>query len=120
MTKDEYPVIVNYAGLELTPGKGRRAEQSSLSEGRKDLPGGCLTTEEHIQRDREIFSRLLKLAVADTAASPAQSLNTSEEFSRLIPILCARFSREELVQLVGEQLAAKILEVHRLEVLQNL
>ena len=110
-------MIDNYANIAVAPEKEYRAVRNSMSEGGKEWPAGRLTAEEHIQRDRETFTRLLKLAVAD---SSAQSLDTGEEFSRLIPVLCACFSREELVQLVGEQLTAKILEIHRLEMLQNL
>jgi len=47
-------------------------------------------------------------------------LNTNEELPRLIPVLVANFSPEELAELVGKQVAARMLEMYRTETLQNL
>jgi hypothetical protein len=88
---------------------------------RKKLVGGHLTAENYIQKDRDVFTHLLKLGIEDALArGQVIDLDTSEELPRLIPILCALFSREELTQLVGEKMATKMLNLYRDEVLQNL
>lgn len=74
-----------------------------------------------ITADKESLAHLLRLGLAETSTrSQSTILNENEELSRLIPILCACFSSEELVQLVGKKAAAKIQQIHRLEMLQNL
>lgn len=78
-------------------------------------------TEATIQRDKETFARLLRLSAAETSARGQNvNLEMSEELARLIPILCTYFTRDELVDLVGEQATEKFLDMHRTEMLQNL
>jgi Uncharacterised nucleotidyltransferase len=71
------------------------------------------------QCDRQALERLLRLGIAHARAERI-SLESSEEFSRMIPVLCACFSTEELERLVGASLTAKIQEIYRLEMVQNL
>lgn len=71
--------------------------------------------------DKEALTSLLKHGFA---ASPdkgrAIDLATNEELPRLVPILCAYFSREELAGLLGTKLAEDIFTLHQTAVLQNL
>lgn len=71
--------------------------------------------------DKQALERFLKLGIVDALAQ-GQSLNlgTNEELPRLIPVLFAHFSREELLRLIGEGLTAKLVEIQHMEVLQNL
>ena len=81
----------------------------------------ALSSEPSIDRDREALAQLLTVGVADVLArNQTIDLNTNEELPRLIPILCAYFSREELTRLLGEHLTAQVLAMHQTEVLQNL
>lgn len=80
-----------------------------------------LIIKEEIQDDRAVLARLLKLGLAyEPGAKQSINLETNEELSRMVPILCAYFSQEELAELVGTNAAASILNVHRMEALQNL
>lgn len=75
----------------------------------------------YIQNDKETLTHLLKLGAADAfARGQTINLDTDEEFSRLVPILCAYFSREELIELVGEKTTSDIFDMHHQMVLQNL
>ena len=76
---------------------------------------------EYTQNDKQSLAHLLTLGVADLLAQ-GQTINLekNEELPRLIPILCTYFTREELIELVGKKVAARLLNMHRLEVLQNL
>jgi hypothetical protein len=76
---------------------------------------------EEIHNDKQSLARLLKAGVADVLArGQTINLEKNEELPRLIPVLCTYFTREELTELVGKKVAARLLEMHRLEVLQNL
>ncbi|MGH2493943.1 MAG: nucleotidyltransferase domain-containing protein [Ktedonobacteraceae bacterium] len=76
---------------------------------------------ENKMNDRDVLAQLLKLGVADARARhQALDLDTNEELPRLIPILCASFSREELSEMLGEQITEAMLAMHRTEALQNL
>ncbi len=68
--------------------------------------------QQYAQDDRQALERFLKLGVVDALAQ-GQPLNleTNEELPRLIPVLFAHFSREELVCLIGEEMAAKMGEI---------
>ncbi len=71
--------------------------------------------------DRHALERLLRLGLAESLDQGRTiDFETSEELSRLIPIVCAYFSREELARLIGEKNTTKMLEMHRTEALQNL
>lgn len=73
------------------------------------------------QDDRAALARMLNLAMADASArGETLNLDTSEEIPRIIPLLCAYFSQEELAELVGKKVAGKILKMYRTEMLQNL
>lgn len=73
------------------------------------------------QNDKDVLVRLVTLAIADVEAQQQKlNLDTNEELPRLIPILCAYFSHEELVQLVGERIAAEMFALYRTEALQNI
>jgi len=79
-----------------------------------------LVIEQYRQSDKQALERLL-MSVADALAQgQAIDLDTNEELPRLIPILCTYFSREELARILGEQTAAKLLDMYRTEILQNL
>lgn len=73
------------------------------------------------QNDKTALARLIKLTLADVEAQQQKlDLQTNEELPRLIPIVCSYFSHEELIQLVGEQIAAEMLALYRTEALQNI
>lgn len=73
------------------------------------------------QTDKQALARLLRLSVADVLAQGQSiDLERDEELPRLIPILCAHFSREELALLIGEKATGKLLDIQLTEVLQNL
>src|SRR5438094_9981230 len=97
--------LIGQSPLELqTPLDGeqvlRRGSGERIREGR-------LSTEKYIQKDKHIFAHLLQLGVADVLAQgQVFDLDTNEELSRLVPVLCSYFSQEELSQLVGEKMAA--------------
>ena len=80
-----------------------------------------LSTKQYIENDKKAFTILLKLIVANTSTEDQTvNLDTNEELLRLIPVLCVYFSRQELIQLVGEKLTTRMLELNRLETAQNL
>lgn len=93
------------------------------SKDREDTVGGPFPVEEYAQLDKEILARLLKLGVEDIlslAQGKPLDLSTNEELPRLIPVICAYFSREALVNLLGEDIAGQVLTMYRTEMLQNL
>jgi len=106
----------------LTASRGVLHQSHSHSlNGRERLLGGDLTTEEYIERDKETFTRFLRLVVSQCSArGQTINLNTNQELPRLIPVLCAYFSHEELVELVGEKLTNEILDTYHIEILQNM
>lgn len=73
------------------------------------------------QNDKQALERFLKLGIADRVER-GQSLNleTNEELPRLIPILFAYFSRDELTELIGEAMTTRMADIQRAEVVQNL
>ncbi len=80
-----------------------------------------LNTKQYIQDDKKALTNLLQLIVTDAMTrNQAIDLDTNEELLRLIPVLCAYFSYQELMQLVGEKLTTRMLELNRLETAQNL
>lgn len=97
--------------------KKYRPEQSLLPKSVEGMAGRFLQTKQLIQDDKQTLTSLLEHIVADVASI---DLDENEELLRLIPVLCAYFSRTELVQLVGEQFTKRMLEVNRLETAQNL
>ncbi len=71
--------------------------------------------------DRAALERLLQIVAADALASGEPiKLDSNEALLRLIPVLCAYFSREELTDLLGKKATASIIELHQLEIVQNL
>src|SRR6266487_619466 len=106
----------------LTASRGVLHQSHSHSlNGRERLLGGDLTTEEYIERDKETFTRFLRLVVSQCSArGQTINLNTNQELPRLIPVLCAYFSHGELVELVGEKLTNEILDTYHIEILQNM
>lgn len=75
----------------------------------------------YAQSDRQVFARLLTLAFASNSTQPdTLRLDAHEEWPRIIPVLCNSFSREELVELVGEHITSQMLKMFRTETLQNL
>ena len=80
-----------------------------------------MASSEAMHQDKQSLARLLRVGVADVLAQ-GQTINLekNEELPRLIPVLCTYFTREELTELVGKKVAARLLDMHRLEVLQNL
>lgn len=82
---------------------------------------GSLTTQEYTQHDKTVFAQFLKYISADARAGTQRlNLASNEELPRLIPVLCEYFSRKELTELVGEYMTGEIMQMHRLEMLQNL
>lgn len=82
---------------------------------------GHLTSAQTIQQDKEALARLLTSGVsAASIKGQAFDLEQSEELLRLLPVICAYFSQKELARLVGKELAARFLDMYRLETLQNL
>ena len=79
------------------------------------------SAEDMVQSDKQALKRLLTLGVADVLAQGGSiQLDKQEELPRLIPILCAYFTREELTQLLGKEVTARLLEMQQMEMLQNL
>ncbi len=80
-----------------------------------------LTGDQHMQDDKEALATLLKLGIAEWLAQGRTiDLDTNEELPRLVPILCAYFSGDELAQLLGKKMAEDILAMYQTEMLQNL
>ncbi len=103
--------------------EGNMAKLSNSTEDKKSIveKQSELILKEQVQHDRAVLARLLKLGLAhELAAQQSINLESNEELSRMIPILCAYFSQEELTELVGTQAAEHILNMHRMEALQNL
>jgi hypothetical protein len=95
--------------------------RSCLPEHREETVERPLSTKQLIQDDRKALKALLQVIVAGTLSGDQSSdLDTNEELLRLIPVLCAYFSRQELMQLAGEKLTSRILDLNRLEIAQNL
>jgi len=80
-----------------------------------------LSVEQCLQNDKSALERLLKLGVADVLAQGRTiNLEKNEELPRLIPVLCYYFTREELTQLLGKKVAARLLNMQHTAVVQNL
>ena len=74
-----------------------------------------------LHEDKDALLHLLRPGLADLKIhSQTIDLETNEEFARLVPILCASFSHEELSQLFDDQTALNMLAVYHTEMLQNL
>lgn len=74
-----------------------------------------------MQDDKTALEHLLRLVAADALAwGKSIELDSNEALLRLIPILCAYFSRKELIELLGKKVTARILDLYQLEVVQNL
>jgi hypothetical protein len=82
---------------------------------------GSLTTQEYTRHDKTVFAQFLKYISAEvrTGKQPL-NLASNEELPRLIPVLCNYFSRKELTELIGEHITNEFMQMHRLEMLQNL
>jgi len=95
--------------------------QSRLPKSLEKMAERSLQTKQFMQSDKKAFTTLLEQMVADgIVRDQIVNLDTNEELLRLIPILCAYFSRQELIQLVGEKLTTRMIELNRLETAQNL
>jgi hypothetical protein len=79
-----------------------------------------LQSNHHQEEDKQALGSLLRLAVASADGNASLNLDNNEELPRLIPVLVAHFSQEELAKLAGKQLAARMFEMYRTETLQNL
>jgi Uncharacterised nucleotidyltransferase len=86
------------------------------------MVGRFLQTKQLIQNDKKALTTLLELIVADVSTGDQTNvdLDVNEELLRLIPVLCAYFSRTELMHLIGEQLTLRMIDLNRLELAQNL
>src|SRR5207245_8622391 len=92
-----------------TTSRGVLHQYYSLNTGVKNL-AGHLANEAFIERDRETFTRLLRLIVSEQSSKcQTINLNTNHELSRLIPVLFTYFSPEELAELFVEKLTNDIL-----------
>lgn len=99
----------------------RRNSFTALSGEQQKSMQRQLGIEEYVQSDKRVFARLLKLGLASSISQGKTiKLGGNEEWPRIIPILCTCFSREELVELLGEQMASQFLKMYRTETLQNL
>ena len=77
--------------------------------------------QQYTKDDKQALERFLKRGIVDVLAQgQSLDLESNEELPRLIPVLFAHFSREELVSLIGEEMTAKMREIQHTEVLQNL
>src|SRR5258708_13468223 len=82
---------------------------------------GSLTTQEYTRHDKTVFARFLKYISAEVRTGKQRlNLASNEELPRLIPVLCNYFSRKELTELIGEHITNEFMQMHRLEMLQNL
>jgi len=71
--------------------------------------------------DREAMVSLLKRgSVGSFAQHQTIDLETNQELPRLAPVLCALFPPAELADLLGKELAAQMLNIYQLEMVQNL
>src|SRR5579863_2662066 len=87
---------------------------------RESALGGNLTAQIDIQQDKAVFTRLLNYITMGTRVEGRHlQLAENEELLRLIPVLCECFTREELIDLLGERLTGTMLDMHRAEMLQN-
>src|SRR5579875_2400771 len=81
----------------------------------------ALPTALFLERDRQTFRQFLRIGIADVLArGETIDLDINEEFPRLIPVLCSYFTGEELTQLIGREMAARLFAPYRLEIVQNL
>jgi len=97
------------------------AERANKALTNESALGGNVSAQTDMQRDKTIFTRWLNYIAADARATGQHvDLASNEELPRLIPVLCNCFTPEELIELVGEQLASAMLEMYRAEMLQNL
>ena len=95
--------------------------QSRLPKSLEKKAERSLQSKQFIQSDKKALTPLLELMVANgMVQDQTVNLDTNEELLRLIPILCAYFSRQELIHLVGETLTTRMIELNRLETAQNL
>lgn len=80
-----------------------------------------LHSKSYQDEDKRALRCLLQRSVgAALAQGESINLDSNEELPRLIPVLVAHFSQEELAELAGKQVAARMLEMYRTETLQNL
>ncbi len=111
----------SHSYFQFHSGREYASERSRLPEQSKKTAERPLNTDQAIQNDKKALKTLLQVIVADTLIqNQAVDLDTNEELLRLIPVLCAYFSRQELSQLVGEKLTTRMHELNRLEIAQNL
>ncbi|GAC1385469.1 MAG: hypothetical protein NVS4B7_08430 [Ktedonobacteraceae bacterium] len=79
------------------------------------------SAENYTELNKQALMYLLKLELTDLLAQgKTLNLDVNEEFTRLIPVICTYFSREELTQLLGTETTATFFEMYRTEALQNL
>jgi len=75
---------------------------SRLPKGIKKTAERPLNTKQYARDDKKALTHLLRLVITDAMTrDQSVDLDTSEELLRLIPVLCAYFSQQELMQLVG-------------------
>lgn len=79
-----------------------------------------LHTRTYQEEDKQALRSLLSFAVESTNGKDDLNLDSHEELPRLIPVLIKHFSQEELAELAGKRLAARMLELYHTETLQNL
>ena len=105
----------------VQPGRGNPGGLSRLIKSVDVAARGSLTTDQYIQNDKKAFTTLLMLITARALArGETINLDANEELLRLIPVLCAYFSHQELIELVGEKVTTRMLELQHLQVVQNL
>ncbi len=105
-----------FSGLQMV---SEREEINDADEAQEPLRAGMLN--DALQQDRQTFRQVLQAGIADVLARGGTiDLDSNEEFPRLIPILCSYFTKEELTQLIGQEMAARFFALYRMEMLQNL
>ncbi len=105
-----------FSGLQMV---SEREDINDTDEAQEPL--GARMLNDALQQDRQTFRQLLQAGIADVLArGGAIDLDSNEEFPRLIPVLCSYFTKEELTQLIGQEMAARFFALYRMEMLQNL
>lgn len=102
------------------PGLQTLSEREQKNDEAQELPVASMVNDA-LQQDRQTFRRLLQAGIAQVLARGGSiDLDSNEEFPRLLPVLCSYFTKEELAQLIGQEMAARFFTLYRVEMLQNL
>lgn len=110
--------LISRLGLQLATFSTMAGGMDCVTTVERKAPVKRLKAQGYLQGDKAVFTELLQYVAADMRGD--RPLASNEGLLRLIPVLCAYFTHEEVVALLGEPLTDQVMEMYRAEMLQNL